>query len=79
MDLSKEQLLHDMQMVYEAAFKEKKWYVALKAKELQGRVLNVFAACKLPEIKRIADFTEDDLKEFVARLEKNDSQLKPIL
>ena len=74
--LTKDQILTDLQTIYQLALDEGKWFVALRAKELQGKILGLFEKQRLPEVTHIADMTEDQLHAFVDRLEKNDPELK---
>lgn len=74
--ISKDQILTDIETIYQLALDDSKWHVALRAKELQGKALGLFKKQHLPDVTRIADMTEEQLYEFVARLEKNDPELK---
>lgn len=75
--ITKDTVLQDIESIYQIALKDKKWNVALRAKETQGKILGIFRQQGLPHIKRMADMTDEELQEFIARLEKTDPDLKP--
>jgi hypothetical protein len=72
----KDQVLKDIQLLYERALSNNKLTAALRAKELQGKAIGLFKPQRLPNILRIADMTEEQLRDFIDRLEKNDPELK---
>ncbi|MBX9805434.1 MAG: hypothetical protein K2Y18_06760 [Alphaproteobacteria bacterium] len=74
--MTKEQILSDIESIYQSAIAENKWQVALHAKELQGKALGLFNKKVLPDIIRISDMNENQLKEFIDRLEKRTPALK---
>lgn len=74
--LTKDQILADIQTIYQLALENGNWHAALRAKEMQGKILGLFEKQRLPEVTRIADMTEEQLREFMERLEKHDPSLK---
>ncbi len=72
----KDQVLKDIQLLYERALSNNKLTVALRAKELQGIAIGLFKPQRLPNVLRIADMTEEQLRDFIEQLEKNDPELK---
>ena len=70
--ITRDQILSDMETIYRLALDDGKWSVALHAKELQGKAIGLFTPSPLPTVARIADMTEDQLQEFLARLEENE-------
>lgn len=72
----KDQVLKDIQLLYELALYSGKLTVALRAKELQGKAIGLFETQRFPNVLRIADMTEEQLRDFIDRLEKNDPELK---
>lgn len=74
--ITRDQILRDMETLYQLALDDGKWLVALRAKELQGKVIGLFKRQRLPDILHIADMTEEQLSEFIERLEENDPELK---
>ena len=67
--ISKDQILNDIQSLQEYALGNNQWNVALYAKSLQGKIIGVFRTGKLPNITKISDMNEGELREFIARLE----------
>lgn len=76
--LNKDKILSELEELYQCAINESNWLVALRAKELQGKIMGVFKKRQLPEIIRISDMTEEELLEFLERLEKHDPELKKL-
>ncbi len=74
--LTKDQILKDIESLYQLAFYSGKLQVALRAKELQGRAIGLFKPQHLPDSLCIADMTEEQLGEFIALLEKHHPELK---
>ena len=74
--MTKDQILKDIESLYQLALENGQWRIALRAKELQGKALGLFRPQRLPHIMRIADMTEEQLREFIARLEENDPELQ---
>jgi hypothetical protein len=74
--LNKNQILSDIETIYQSAINDGKWLIALRAKELQGKIIGIFKKRELPEILQISDMTEEELREFVERLEQHDPELK---
>lgn len=73
---NKSQILSDIETIYQCAINDRKWLVALRAKELQGKIIGIFKKRELPEILQISEMTEEELREFVERLEEHDPELK---
>lgn len=78
MSVTREQILKESEEIYQGAMNEGKWALALRAKELQAKILGLFKVPRLPEVVRIQDMTEEQLQEFVTRLEKSDPDLKKL-
>lgn len=74
--MNKGQILFDIETIYQNAIEQKKWHVALRAKEIQGKILGLFKEKTLPNITRIRDMDEYQLTEFLERLEKRTPSLK---
>lgn len=74
--LTKDQILKDIESVYQLAFYSGKLQVTLRAKELQGRAIGLFKSQHLPDNLCIADMTEEQLGDFIALLEKHHPELK---
>ena len=74
--LTKAAILKKLETVYWRALNGGNWSVALRAAELQGKALGLFEKQLLPKVVRIADMTEEELTEFIDRLEKQDPTLK---
>lgn len=77
---SKDQFLKAMEFIYENAVSANNWHAAIRAKELHAKALGLFRMSKLPlpEIKAIKDMNEEQLMDFVARLEESDPDLKKL-
>lgn len=76
--INKENIIRKLETIYWHALSANRWYTALQAASLQGRNLGMFIKPRLPEITRIKDMDEDQLREFVERLEKHDPELKKL-
>ena len=76
--LTKNQILKDIEVIYQCALKDKKWHVALKAKETQAKILGLFNPQRLPNAVSFSEMTHEQLEEFTDRLEKNDPKLKTL-
>ena len=74
--LTKDAVLKKLETVYWRAMGGGNWSVALRAAELQGKAVGLFEKQLLPKVVRIADMTEEQLTEFINRLENRDPQLK---
>ena len=74
--LTKAAILKKLETVYWRALNGGNWSVALRAAELQGKALGLFEKQLLPKVVRIADMTEEELTEFIDRLEKQDPTLE---
>lgn len=74
--MSKENVLKKLEAIYWHAFNDKKWHVVLQVIELLGRKSGLFEKQRLPEVTRIADMTEEQLRDFMEALEKLDPELK---
>jgi hypothetical protein len=73
---SKEFILKDIEDLYKKALETDRLQVALKAKELQSKIIGLFHTQEFPKVTQISDMSDDQLRALVARLEENDSQLK---
>jgi hypothetical protein len=76
--MTKEQILKDIDSIYKNAVKDGKWHTAWRIKEMQGKALGLFMPQRLPNIVRIADMNDDQLTEFMERLEERDPSLKDL-
>jgi hypothetical protein len=76
--ISKDQLLRDIEELYNYALSNSHWNIALQAKSLQGKLLGLFRTRKLPDITHIADMNEGELEDFLARFEAHDPSLKEL-
>ena len=56
--LTKDQILKDMESIYQKAFGDGQWRVALRAKELQGKILGFFMVKKPDFMARKPDAPE---------------------
>lgn len=74
--ITKDDILDKLETIYRRALKGDKWYTALQAAALQGRNIGMFERKRLPEVTRIEDMNEEQLREFLAILEKFDPTLK---
>ena len=74
--MSKKNILKNFEFLYKLALKEGKLHIALRAKEMQGQAIGIFRHRPLPAVKRFIDMTEQELKDFIARLEENDPTLR---
>jgi hypothetical protein len=74
--LTKGSVLKKLETIYWHAFNDKKWHVALQVAELLGKNSGLFEKQRLPEVTRIADMTEEQLRDFIEALEKLDPELK---
>lgn len=63
-----EQILRDLEEVFQVSLKEGKYTAALKAKELLGKEIGLFGVHK-PFKPTLSDFTEEDLKNLLKELE----------
>lgn len=73
---TKEHILKMLETIYWHAFNNHKWHAALQAAVLLGRNVGMFEKQRLPEVTRIADMTEQQLRDFIEALEKLDPELK---
>jgi hypothetical protein len=73
--LTKADILKKLETVYWRALQGESWGVALRAAELQGKAVGLFEKHLLPKVS-IAEMTEEQLTEFMGRLEKRDPTLK---
>lgn len=76
--ISKDQLLRDIEELYQYALGNSHWSVALQAKSLQGKIIGLFRTRKLPNITHVSDMNEGELEEFIALLEAHDPSLKDL-
>lgn len=74
--ITRDTILADMETIYHLALAEGKLNVALHVKELQGKAVGLFHQSHLPIARRISEMSEDQLTEFMARLEDLDPALK---
>ena len=73
---SKDSILKDIDDLYKKALETDRLQVALKAKELQGKIIGLFHTQEFPKVTQISDMSDDQLRALVARLEENDPHLK---
>lgn len=73
---TKATILKDLKTIYLGALKAGDWRVALEVTKLRGRHIGLFDKQRLPEVSRIADMTEEQLTEFIDRLEQQEPSLK---
>jgi hypothetical protein len=91
--MSTRKVLRKLKKIYGYALKNKEWHVALRAVEQEAHYIggvrqppkrrDVFEkqtlpSLPLPKIKRIADMTEEQLKDFTTTLEKMYPDLKDL-
>lgn len=76
--ISKEQILRDVEELYNYALSNNHWNVALQAKYLQGKIIGLFRTRKLPNITNLSDMNQGELEQFIARLEEHDPSLKDL-
>jgi hypothetical protein len=74
--ITKDDIFHDLKIIFWRALNTNKLHIALRVVELQTRFLGMFEKQRLPEVKRFSDMTEEQLRDFIAVLEKNDPELK---
>jgi hypothetical protein len=73
---TKVSILKDLKTIYRRALEDGNWQVALQATKLRGQHIGMFGKQLLPNVVRIADMTEEQLVEFIDRLETRDPSLK---
>ena len=73
---TREKILENIEGLYAVATCQGKWGIALRAKELQGRMLGFFKPGPLPQPARMSDLTEEELLNLIEHLEKSESLLK---
>jgi hypothetical protein len=76
--LTKDQILKDIQDLYQQALEDKKWQVALHAKEIQGKILGHFQRQDLPKVVPIAEMSDEQIHEYIKRLRRVDPDLRTI-
>ena len=74
--MTKKKTLKNLEFLYELALKKGKWHIALRAMEIQGKALGLLRHQPLPPVKRLSDMTEEQLRDFIARLEESDPTLR---
>ena len=74
--MSKNSVLKKLEAVYWHAFQDKKWHIVLQVVKLLGEKSGLFEKQRLPQVTRIADMTEEQLRDFMEALEKLDPELK---
>ena len=74
--MRKKNILKNFEFLYKRALKKGQLHIALRAKEMQGQAIGIFRHRPLPPVKRLSDMTEQELKDFIARLEENDPTLR---
>jgi hypothetical protein len=73
---TKDDVLKKLETIYWRALQGGSWGIALRAAELQGKAIGLFEKQPLPKVASIAEMTEEQLTEFIDRLEKRDPCLK---
>ena len=73
---TKARILKKLEAVYWRALNSGNLHVALRVIELQGNHISMFDKQRLPKVSRIADMTEEQLVDFIARLEEREPDLK---
>jgi len=78
MTITKDQILQDIEFIYQESIKEKKWGIALRAKGMQAKILGLLKPQRLPKVVRFSEMTKDQLEEFIACMEEHDPSLKTL-
>ena len=74
--VTKETILKKLETLYWSVFNDSKWHIALWVAERQGKNIDLFEKPCLPEVTRIEDMTEPQLRDFMDALEKFYPELK---
>jgi hypothetical protein len=66
--MMKKKFIQDLEDIFEKSMKSGKFSVALKAKEILGKLMGLIGAPK-SEIKPIEQWSEEELTHFIRQLE----------
>jgi hypothetical protein len=69
---TKDEILRDIQEIYLHSLGNHNWGTALQAKLAQSKLMGMLRVRKLPNITRLRDMNEDELRDFNEMLEENE-------
>ena len=69
-------ILEKLETIYQCAFNDKKWHIALQVAKLQAKYVDLFEKQLHPEVIPIKDMTEQQLIDLLDALEKLNPELK---
>lgn len=78
-ELTKEQILRDIEFVYNKSVRENHWTNALAAKAWQGKFMGIARKRKLPDITKLSDMNQEQLKEFIEIMAEHDTEVSESL
>jgi len=74
--MTKDTILEKLETIYQHAFNDNKWHIALQVAKLQAKYVDLFEKQPLSEGTPIKDMTEQQLIDLLDALEKFNPELK---
>lgn len=75
---TKEDILKDIHDLYLYAIGNKHWGVALRALNDKAKLIGLYRTRKLPNITRLTDMNEEELRDFVEILKEHDPECREL-
>lgn len=74
--MTKDTILEKLEIIYQRAFNDNKWHIALQVAKLQAKYVDLFQKPPLPDVIPIKDMTEEQLIDLLDALERLNPELK---